>query len=750
MEGAVYTTRQVEGTGDTFVIKYQSVRNSIQGRPETELLGNEAYSNALNELSEKNSVVTLDSGFVVNGWKAYWILKAVRSPSLTVQNTQTINGFVAIMINTSKLIGENIGNTNLSVMLLSDSAGLGGRQFLFQNNNAVRQDWTIASLVEEGITQFPLYSIKLSVLKQVPWDEIDKSLIYISILIGTGVTLLLIAVVKTRDEQERQLRDRNIVIEAKVHEQTVELAHARDEALKASLMKSSFLASMSHEIRTPLNAIIGMSDLLAETSLDFEQKKYVSVFKRAGDTLLSLVNDILDLSKIEANQLQLETIEFNLVDILEESTEIYALKAAEKGVELICDIEPYLKPIRLGDPSRLRQILLNLISNALKFTEKGEIVVTIKESLHDLSGLNNTGMVEISVRDTGTGIPADKLELIFASFTQADSSTTRKYGGTGLGLTISRRLVEMMGGKIWEESELNVGSCFVLRVDIPVMTKHPDNILKQQGSLTGKRIMLVDVNESSQNVLNKYIKYLGAEIIPFRNADSALESLGNSTSTSCDLVLTNTDLPDMDGFTLMHRIKATNATLPVILMLNPSSLNRLQNSGNASEKLQMYLTRPVKKKELTHQLINALSHDEIKKSLVSPEPDQSQIKPLRILLVDDSSDNRLLVKTYLKKLPYTVDEAENGEEAVKQFERELYDIVLMDVQMPVMDGREATRKIRQLEKQSSRENGVQIIALTAHAIKEEIDLCLEAGCNTHLSKPVKKSTLVTTIQAITG
>jgi len=224
------------------------------------------------------------------------------------------------------------------------------------------------------------------------------------------------------------------------------------------------------------------------------------------DTLLSLVNDILDLSKIEANQLQLETIEYNLVDILEESTEIYALKAAEKGVELICDIDPHLKPVRLGDPSRLRQILLNLISNALKFTEKGEIVVTIKETLNNLTDSSSAGMVEISVRDTGTGIPADKLELIFASFTQADSSTTRKYGGTGLGLTISRRLVEMMGGKIWAESELNVGSCFVLRIDIPVITNHPENNRQQQGALAGKKIMLVDENESSRNVLIKYMQ----------------------------------------------------------------------------------------------------------------------------------------------------------------------------------------------------------------------------------------------------
>ena len=299
----------------------------------------------------------------------------------------------------------------------------------------------------------------------------------------------------------------------------------------------------------------------------------------------------------------------------------------------------------------------------------------------------------------------------------------------------------------------SLASClasFVVRVDIPVITTHTENNRKQQGTLVGKKIMLIDENISSRNVLIKYIQYLGAEVVLLQNADAVQEFLSNQAVSNCELVLADADLTGMDGFTLTNRIKANNSSLPVILMLNPTSLNRLQTSGNATERLQMYLTRPVKKKELTHQLINALSHDEIKKSLVSPEPDQSQIKPLRILLVDDNSDNRLLVKTYLKKLPYTVDEAENGEEAVKQFQRELYDIVLMDVQMPVMDGREATRKIRQLELQTPRDKTVPIIALTAHAIKEEIDLCLEAGCNTHLSKPVKKSTLVTTIQAITG
>lgn len=749
MEGAVYAKRSYAdiGPGDRFEIRYQTMRNNSTVRPESELLSEDAYANAINDLFAKDTVITLDSDYAVNGWKAYWILKAINSQPENNSGSRTVSGFVAILVNTSRLIGHNIGDTDLSVMLLSDSAGLSGRQFLFQKNASMESDWTATQLVEEGITQFPLYSIKLAVRKYIPWDDLDKSMIYIALLIGAGVSLLLIAVVKTKDEQERQLRERNIVIEAKVFEQTEELAHARDEALQASLMKSTFLASMSHEIRTPLNAIIGMSDLLAETNLDFEQKKYVGVFKKAGDTLLSLVNDILDLSKIEANQLQLEKIEFNLVDTIEESVEIYALKAAEKGVELICNVDPTIKPVRIGDPSRLRQILLNLISNALKFTEKGEIVISAIDSRQDTGGRVDADFIEISVSDTGTGIPADKLELIFASFTQADSSTTRKYGGTGLGLTISRRLVEMMGGKIWVESKLGTGSRFILRVEIPVATVHPENNSSQQAKLTGRKIMLVDDNETSRNILKSYIRYLGAEVASLADGDSALNCLvKNSTNVKYDLVLVDSDMSGMDGFTLVKKIRENNSDIPVILILNPATLNQNQKNLAQLGNTQLYLTRPVKKKELIHHLISNLSIEDRKKSFETQVKDEVPVKSLRILLVDDNPDNRLLVNAYLKKLPYVLDEAENGEEAVQMFIRTPYDLVLMDVQMPVMDGREATRRIRQWERQQDKKP-VPIVALTAHAIKEEIDMCIEAGCNTHLSKPVKKSTLITTIQS---
>jgi two-component system sensor histidine kinase/response regulator len=746
IEGAVYSTLAVDRS-DSFEIRYINMRNSNLPGPQVELSGKDTHASAIASLFEGKSVIALDSEYKINGWRSYWILKAVHPRNASPVSPPAPQGFVAILVNTSQLIGENIGDLDMSVMLLGDTTGLSGREFLYRQDATALNGWKVAELLEEDNTQFPRYSIRLAIMKPVGWNEIDKSLLYISLLIGTGVSLLLIAVVKTRDEQERQLRERNAVIEAQVREQTIELAHARDQALQASLMKSSFLASMSHEIRTPLNAIIGMSDLLAETPLDFEQKKYVSVFKKAGDTLLSLVNDILDLSKIEANQLKLEEIEFNLVDTIEESVEIYALKAAEKRIELVCNIEPSLKPVRTGDPSRLRQILLNLISNALKFTDRGEIIISARYCPSFANASTVAGQIEISVSDTGTGIPPDKLEAIFASFTQADSSTTRKYGGTGLGLTISRRLVEMMGGKIWAESTLGAGSRFIVQVDIPVVATHHDNTAQQQGTLTGVNILLVDDNESNREVLKSCLAYFGAAVTDLPDASSAITYLENSSGPHCDLVLADSELPGIDGFTLAAKLRDVNQDIAVILMLSPAALN--QKNLAQLDNRQKYLTRPVKKKELIRQIAALSSQEDRRKSLVTPVQEDNAVKSLRILLVDDNPDNRLLVNAYLKKLPYIIEEAENGEQAVNMFMSRAYDIVLMDVQMPVMDGREATRRIRQWEQQSGK-TSAPIIALTAHAIKEEIDLCIEAGCNAHLSKPVKKATLVTTIQSYVG
>ncbi|MEE9552437.1 MAG: ATP-binding protein, partial [Gammaproteobacteria bacterium] len=393
------------------------------------------------------SVFTNDKG--VN-YGIFKVLFRDDHSSISENMDKAIKGVISIIVEPADIFGQNTLPSDLAVTLHTESPSISGRQLLYNKeiNSAVSEGWLISTLSTENKIQLPSYSINLNISKNIYWDDVEKKLIYIALFIGAGVTLLLIALVRAKDLQAKELRERNIMIERTVDEQTKELAWARDTAIKGTLMKSEFLASMSHEIRTPLNAIIGMSELLSETKLTDEQEKYISVFRRAGNTLLSLVNDILDLSKIEAHQLSLEEIKYNLVDVIEESVEIYALKAAEKKVELVGRVDPLVNNYRLGDPTRLRQILLNLISNALKFTEQGEIIVNVSNSEKE----DDPDQVVFSVRDTGIGISEEKLQSIFESFTQADSSTTREYGGTGLGLTISKSLVELMHGKIWVES----------------------------------------------------------------------------------------------------------------------------------------------------------------------------------------------------------------------------------------------------------------------------------------------------------
>ncbi len=665
-------------------------------------------------------------------------------PVFSNAGIERLRGVIAVSVSPRMLFGSlSLSGLN-SIRLVSESETLSGRQVLFGKSSSTNEEpgWLVKTLSDNSVVQFPHYSIKLSVAKPVYWTDVNKAAVYIALLLGVGVTLLMVALVRSKELQARELRERNALIQKKVEEQTRELAIARDRALEASHVKSEFLASMSHEIRTPLNAIIGMAELLAETNLDTDQTKYVNVFRRAGEALLSLVNDILDLSKIEAGQLVLENIPFNLQELSEQALEIYALKTDEKGIELACNIEPDVPEIVRGDPSRLRQIILNLIGNAIKFTEAGEIILHVRRDPDDGQGQR----LIFSVTDTGIGIPAGKRDAIFASFTQVDSSTTRKYGGTGLGLTISRKLSEMMGGRIWVDSVEGEGSTFSFTAMLPAVVDEP--VARKERNpveLKGLRILIVDDNETNRLILHQMLASRGALITEAVDGEQGLELCRQARHADrpYDLVLMDCRMPGMDGFQVAEAIKADGGNINTVMMLTSSNLSshlaRSRDIGMAA-----YLVKPVKQAELLAAIDEALARNtpQSKPGATTEATAQTtETVHKRILLVEDMPDNRLLIKAYLKRSPYELDAVENGEEAVTRFKEKDYDLVLMDVQMPVMDGYTATREIRAWEQQQQRQS-VPIIALTAHAIKEDMNKSMAAGCTDHLTKPIKKSTLL--------
>ncbi|MFT4582944.1 MAG: two-component system sensor histidine kinase/response regulator [Gammaproteobacteria bacterium] len=649
---------------------------------------------------------------------------------------------LAFLIDPTELFGRVAADPRMTVRLFSESEGVGGRQQLFERMPAIAPGkWTVDSLEESTQVRFASYSMRLIAARASYWADLEKGLLFTGLVLGAGVTLLLIALARAKELQARELRERNRVIEDQVQRQTQELAEARDQALEASRVKSDFLASMSHEIRTPLNAIIGMAELLSETQLSGDQQKYVGVFKNAGEALLSLVNDILDLSKIEAEQLVLENIDFDVCSIVEQSADIYALKTASKNIELAAHVGTNVPNTLRGDPSRLRQVILNLIGNAIKFTENGEIIIDV--SLVDTN--ENRVRLLFAVSDTGIGIPVDKLESIFGSFTQVDSSTTRKYGGTGLGLTISKRLVEMMGGRIWVESTEGSGSTFKFEVEIAIANAQVQTDLSGLPSLAGVPILIVDDNDTNLLILREILKAEGAAVVESGSGADAiaiyLERLNNNQPF--EVVLCDAQMPGVDGFAVVEEVVNKGGEVRTLMMLTSSNLaddlRRAQAIG-----LGGYLVKPIKRAELIRAIGSVLEvQNEI--AITGPEIGPSDGATRRsILLVEDNPDNRLLIKAYLKREPYDVDEAENGAEALELFKTKPYDLVLMDIQMPIMDGHSATREIRAFEHRSGRQS-VPVIALTAHAIKEDMERSIAAGCSAHLTKPIKKQTLLSAL-----